>query len=219
MNEQGVDLEQLMSPMKAIRLYKEVAELTAKLEKVEDDASRQILEDEIQETKAKLAIEKRSVMQAELKTVFLIQSLLSIIISGMLATNHFPGFPDLPLSAQALGFWTIWLFTIPSLRARKPFPVEKEALNIAFVLTPLLNIGIPFFDRDPGLIWLANVLAMAGSYAYAFLAVDEDSAKSSGLKIQGIAKWLDWGSGQERGAPKEIREEIERMRREDQSSN
>eukprot|EP00466_Bigelowiella_natans_P014324 jgi/Bigna1/85252/estExt_fgenesh1_pg.C_30066 len=227
MEEQGVDLEQLMSPMKAIRLYKEVAEKTEQIANVDDMSTRALLQEELETALAKLAIEKRSVMREELKQVFLIQSLLSIGISdmqlftsisleadGMLATNHFPGYPDLPVSAQALGFWTIWLFTIPSLRARKPAPVEKEALNIAFLLTPVLNIAIPFVAKDPGLIWLANVVAIAASYAYAFLAIDEESARESGLKIQGAARWLDWGSGQERGAPKEVREELEKIQKE-----
>jgi len=214
MKEQGVELDQLMNPMKAIRLYKEVEEKKTLLEAVSDENSRSMIQEELVEATAKLSIEKRSVMRQELKRVFLIQSLLSIVISGMLATNHFPGYPDLPIAGQALGFWTPWLFTIPSLRARKPKEIEKQALNIAFVLTPILNIGIPFVDKDPGLIWAANVIALGLCYAYAFTAIDEESAKESGVQIEGMARWLDWGTGRERGAPKEVREEIERMERE-----
>jgi hypothetical protein len=36
------------------------------------------------------------------------------------------------------------MFTIPSLRARKPGKVEKKALDIAFLVTPLVSIGLPF---------------------------------------------------------------------------
>ena len=36
------------------------------------------------------------------------------------------------------------MFTIPSLRARKPGKVEKKALDIAFLVTPLVSIGMPF---------------------------------------------------------------------------
>jgi hypothetical protein len=62
----------------------------------------------------------------------------------------------LQVYARALGFWTIWLFTIPSLRAVKPlgYPsvgmsaaVEKKALNLAFVLTPLLTLALPFATK------------------------------------------------------------------------
>mmetsp|Transcript_23213 Transcript_23213/g.46606 ORF Transcript_23213/g.46606 Transcript_23213/m.46606 type:complete len:317 (-) Transcript_23213:148-1098(-) len=213
MNEQGVPLDQLMNPMKAIRLYKELSEKTQELETSTGEA-RETLQMEIQETTAKLNIEKRSVMREELKTVFLVQSLLSIVVSGLLATNHFPGYPDLPIAAQALGFWTIWLFTIPSLRARKPYEVEKQALNVAFLATPLLNLAIPSFAKDPGLIWAANVAAIVLSYAWAFTFVDESEAAEAGLKIGGMARWLDWGTGRERGAPKEVREELERLERE-----
>ncbi|GAB5371367.1 hypothetical protein AAMO2058_001573600 [Amorphochlora amoebiformis] len=215
LKEQGVDLEQLMSPMKAIRLYKEVQEKTKELETTETNEVRVLLETEIEEAQAKLSIEKRSVMREGLKRVFLIQSILSIIISGMLATNHFPNY-DVPIAGQALGFWSIWLFTIPSLRARKPFEIEKQALNVAFVLTPLVNVLIPFLKKDPGLIWLGNVVTTALCYMWAYGTIDEDEAKKSGMKIEGIARWLDWGTGRERGAPKEVREEIERRRKEGQ---
>lgn len=39
------------------------------------------------------------------------------------------------------------MFTIPSLRARKPGRVEKKALDAAFLLTPLVSIGMPFVTR------------------------------------------------------------------------
>ena len=39
------------------------------------------------------------------------------------------------------------MFIIPSLRARKPGKVEKKALDIAFLLTPLVSIGLPFATR------------------------------------------------------------------------
>jgi hypothetical protein len=41
----------------------------------------------------------------------------------------------------------VWLFTIPSLRARKPVAAEKNALNVAFVVCPLANIVIPFVNK------------------------------------------------------------------------
>jgi hypothetical protein len=39
------------------------------------------------------------------------------------------------------------MFTIPSLRARKPGAVEKKALDIAFLLTPVVSIGMPFVTQ------------------------------------------------------------------------
>jgi len=218
MNEQGVDLEQLLSPMKAIRLYTEIQEKKKELEETNSAEDRSKIQAEIEEASSKLAVEKANVMRKELKTVFLVQSLLSIVISGMLATDHFPLQPHLPIAAQALGFWTIWLFTVPSLRARKPSGQEKEALNIAFLITPLINILIPNFRRDPGLIWFANVAAVAGCYLYAYLFIDENS-EGGPVKIDGIARWLDWGSGRERGASMEMREELARLEKEKQNEN
>ena len=73
-----------------------------------------------------------------------------------------PLYADVPIAARAFGFWTMWLFTIPSLRAVKPlgYPQwgvsaaqEKKALNLAFVLTPLTTIALPFATKDPAVIY------------------------------------------------------------------
>jgi hypothetical protein len=40
-----------------------------------------------------------------------------------------------------------WLFIVPSLRARKPLAQEKEALNWAFLATPLVSILMPFATK------------------------------------------------------------------------
>ena len=58
----------------------------------------------------------------------------------------FDAFPTvtLDISLRALGFWSFWLFIIPSLRARRPRGWEKLALNIAFLGSPIVTIGAPF---------------------------------------------------------------------------
>lgn len=38
----------------------------------------------------------------------------------------------------------MWMFTIPSLRAKECVPTEKEALNVLFLAVPLLNVLLPF---------------------------------------------------------------------------
>lgn len=63
------------------------------------------------------------------------------------AYDAVPFFPDVDLSIRVLGFWFVWLFTVPSLRARKPSAEEKEALNIAFLATPLVNFAMPFITK------------------------------------------------------------------------
>lgn len=73
--------------------------------------------------------------------------MLSIVVCGLVAYGVLalpqvvPG-SGLDLAVRVLGFWGIWLFTIPSLRSRKPGGLwgmsngEKAALDLAFLLVP-----------------------------------------------------------------------------------
>lgn len=63
------------------------------------------------------------------------------------ASDHVPFFPDVDISIQVLGFWFVWLFTVPSLRARKPGASEKVALDIAFLATPVVSFALPFVTK------------------------------------------------------------------------
>lgn len=60
--------------------------------------------------------------------------------------------------------WSIWMFTIPSLRARDCPQNEKDALNILFLLIPLVNITLPFVWKSFGFIFTADVVIMAAIY-------------------------------------------------------
>eukprot|EP00540_Astrosyne_radiata_P022808 CAMPEP_0116863834 /NCGR_PEP_ID=MMETSP0418-20121206/24465_1 /TAXON_ID=1158023 /ORGANISM="Astrosyne radiata, Strain 13vi08-1A" /LENGTH=111 /DNA_ID=CAMNT_0004498945 /DNA_START=250 /DNA_END=585 /DNA_ORIENTATION=+ len=108
-------------------------------------------------------------------------------------------------SIRVLGFWFWWLFVIPSLRSRRPTGAEKQALDIAFLGTPLVSFVAPAFTKDTGLIWAANFAVVAGSYGFAFLAGGGDSSSSDGNKpgwLKFIYKSLDFGGGRERGVRK-----------------
>lgn len=63
------------------------------------------------------------------------------------AYDAVPGFPNVDISIRVLGFWFVWLFTVPSLRARKPGEAEKVALNIAFLATPVVSFAMPFLTK------------------------------------------------------------------------
>jgi len=63
------------------------------------------------------------------------------------AYDQVPFFPHVDLSIQVLGFWFVWLFTVPSLRARKPGASEKVALDIAFLATPVVSFAMPFITK------------------------------------------------------------------------
>ncbi|KAF3577956.1 hypothetical protein DY000_02028233 [Brassica cretica] len=88
-----------------------------------------------------------------------------MLVGGVLSFNLlFPSTqPDL---WRLMGMWSIWMFTIPSLRARDCPAKEKEALNYLFLLIPLLNVAIPFFWKSFPLVWSADTLAFFAMYAW-----------------------------------------------------
>ncbi|KAF2566357.1 hypothetical protein F2Q68_00023629 [Brassica cretica] len=97
--------------------------------------------------------------------VFEVQGYASMLVGGVLSFNLlFPSTqPDL---WRLMGMWSIWMFTIPSLRARDCPAKEKEALNYLFLLIPLLNVAIPFFWKSFPLVWSADTLAFFAMYAW-----------------------------------------------------
>lgn len=100
-----------------------------------------------------------------LYTVFEVQAYASMLIGGALSFNLiFPSTePDI---WRLMGMWSIWMFTIPSLRARDCSKDEKEALNYLFLLVPLLNVAIPFFLKSFAVVWSADTVAFLGMYAW-----------------------------------------------------
>ena len=99
-----------------------------------------------------------------LYTVFEVQAYLAIVVGGLLAFNViWPS--DEPSIARLMGMWSVWMFTVPSLRARECEPAEKDALNLLFVAIPLVNVIIPFFWKSFAGVFSADVLLMAAVYA------------------------------------------------------
>lgn len=101
-----------------------------------------------------------------------------------------------------------------SFRARKPRAQEKDALNISFLLNPLVTLILPTFTKDVVLIWEANLLTLALCYVYGFtkkpkaMEASSNNEEEKTSNSQGSDWWiqawkaLDYGSGQERGARK-----------------
>lgn len=98
---------------------------------------------------------------------------------------------------------------MPSLRSRRPTGMEKKALDIAFLGTPAISLLSPVVTKDTGLIWVANLMVVAGAYGFAFLVGEEeeddgdggeDGGKSDPAWLKFLYKSLDFGSGRERGA-------------------
>jgi len=202
----GVELDDLLNPIKVVSLETKIisaeAALAAGCISAEEEES---LRAEMNDNLAKLSVEKRAVMKDWLKIIFRAQAAISIVVGGYLANT-----PDVPIYGRALGFWIIWLFTIPSLRAVKPlgYPsagvtpeMEKKALNLAFVLTPLLTLALPVLTKDTATIFWADFLTLAACYGVYYLKGD-DGSDEGGVEIKGVLRYLDYGTGRERGARK-----------------
>lgn len=62
--------------------------------------------------------------------------------------------------------WSVWMFTVPSLRARECGPKEKDALNLLFLVLPLANVAIPFAIKSFAVVFAADVALLAGVLAW-----------------------------------------------------
>ena len=62
--------------------------------------------------------------------------------------------------------WSIWMFTIPSLRARECNAQEKDALNLLFLLVPVINITLPFIWKSFPVIYSADCIALAAIFVW-----------------------------------------------------
>ncbi|CAM9093960.1 unnamed protein product [Laminaria digitata] len=202
-SESGVELEQLINPGKVINLERDLVKLRAALES-DRGSERDAIEKEIAKKESTLAIEKRTYMKGWLKKLFVGQAVITTVLGGLMAYDAVPFFPDVDLSIRVLGFWFVWLFTVPSLRARKPGEAEKVALNIAFLATPVVSFAMPFATKDPVTIYWANILVLTACYGYGFTVgkPDGDTAADQNQPqwLKFIYKSLDFGSGKERGA-------------------
>nr|GMC55888.1 protein RESISTANCE TO PHYTOPHTHORA 1, chloroplastic-like [Ipomoea batatas] len=115
--------------------------------------------------RASTASKNPAVPGTTLYTVFEVQGYISMLLGGALSFNLiFPS--NEPDIWRLMGMWSIWMFTIPSLRARDCSKNEKEALNYLFLLIPLLNIIVPFFWKSFAVVWSVDIVAFFGMYAW-----------------------------------------------------
>lgn len=115
--------------------------------------------------RASTATKNPAVPGTTLYTVFEVQGYASMLLGGVLSFNLiFPS--NEPDIWRLMGMWSIWMFTIPSLRARDCSKNEKEALNYLFILVPLLNVLIPFFLKSFAVVWSADAVAFFAMYAW-----------------------------------------------------
>ncbi|THG15461.1 hypothetical protein TEA_020694 [Camellia sinensis var. sinensis] len=129
--------------------------------------------------RASTATKNPAVPGTALYTVFEVQGYVSMLLGGALSFNLiFPS--NEPDIWRLMGMWSVWMFTIPSLRARDCTKNEKEALNYLFLLIPLLNVIIPFFWKSFAAVWSADIVAFFGMYAWKLCWFEmDDIAKHS----------------------------------------
>ncbi|XP_047042657.1 protein RESISTANCE TO PHYTOPHTHORA 1, chloroplastic-like [Lolium rigidum] len=115
--------------------------------------------------RASTASKNPAVPGSTLYTIFEVQAYASMLAGGALSFNLvFPSSePDI---WRLMGMWSIWMFTIPSLRARDCSNKEKEALNYLFIVVPLINVIIPFFVKSFAVVWSADTVAFFLMYAW-----------------------------------------------------
>lgn len=97
--------------------------------------------------------------------IFGAQAWLSLGVGGLLACNIiFPS--DDPSIARLMGMWSVWMFTVPSLRARECGPKEKDVLNLLFLVLPLANVAIPLAIKSFAVVFAADVALLAAVLAW-----------------------------------------------------
>ncbi|XP_038988656.1 protein RESISTANCE TO PHYTOPHTHORA 1, chloroplastic isoform X2 [Phoenix dactylifera] len=115
--------------------------------------------------RASTATKNPAVPGTALYTLFEVQGYASMLFGGALSFNLiFPS--NEPDIWRLMGMWSVWMFTIPSLRARDCSKNEKEALNYLFLLIPLLNVVIPFFWKSFSIVWSADTITFFVMYAW-----------------------------------------------------
>ena len=118
-----------------------------------------------------------------LHDIFVYQSYLSMAVGGLLAFNViFPS--DEPTIARLLGMWSPWMIAVPSLRARDCSAKEKDALNILFLLIPVINVAIPFVWKSFSAVFVADVIAIVALYYYkvgGWPAVGKDAVNQANM--------------------------------------
>ncbi|PSR86272.1 Catalase-3 like [Actinidia chinensis var. chinensis] len=116
-------------------------------------------------SRASTATKNPIVPGTALYTVFEVQGYALMLIGGALSFNLIFSSNE-PGIWRLTGMWSIWMFTIPSLQTRDCSKNDKEALNYLFLLVPLLNARIPFFWKSFAVVWLTDMVAFFGIYAW-----------------------------------------------------
>ena len=113
-----------------------------------------------------------------LYTIFEVQAYLSLVVGAMLSYNVLlPS--DEPNIARLMGMWSVWMFAVPSLRARECDAKEKDALNFLFIAIPLVNVLIPVVWKSFAAVFTADCLLMAYMYYNKGAGIFDDGSEKA----------------------------------------
>lgn len=71
--------------------------------------------------------------------------------------------------------WSVWMFTIPSLRARECTPAEKDWLNYAFLIVPLVNVTVPIVWKSFAAVYTADCIVLAAIFYWKVTSVETET--------------------------------------------
>lgn len=106
-----------------------------------------------------------AVKGSTLYQIFGVQAAAALAVGAALSFNVLLP-TDEPSIPRLIGMWSVWMFTVPALRARECGPKEKDALNLLFLLLPLANVTIPLAIKSFSLVFAADVALLAGVLAW-----------------------------------------------------
>jgi hypothetical protein len=75
--------------------------------------------------------------------------------------------------------WSVWLFTVPSLRARQCTDREKDWLNYAFLIIPLVNVTLPLVWKSFAFVYSADCVLLAGIYYWKIMLPEQEQQGGS----------------------------------------
>jgi hypothetical protein len=92
-----------------------------------------------------------------------VQAWLSVLVGGLLAFNVICPTEE-PSIPRLIGMWSVWMFAVPSLRARDCPKREKDALNVLFLAIPVVNVALPFVWKSFAAAFSADVALLGALY-------------------------------------------------------
>eukprot|EP00741_Cyanophora_paradoxa_P008784 tig00001374_g8501.t1 len=97
--------------------------------------------------------------------VFWVQAIITAALGFVLAAELVPQFKGDPFWG-IMGGWSMWMFVIPSVQARRPTHQARWAINWSFALIPLINVVVPFVYKSFLAVYLTDVIFFLAMYWY-----------------------------------------------------